>query len=147
VRLVYAPAEGIGNFGGETDNWRWPRHTGDWSFYRAYVGPDGKPAPYAKENVPYRPKHWLPVQPAGVREGDLVFVTGYPGRTQRHQTWGEVKQTTEWTFPASSRGRKSRSESSRRSARPTPSWRSRRPAACAGSTTPSPTGRARSKGW
>jgi hypothetical protein len=99
VRLVYAPAAGIGNFGGETDNWRWPRHTGDWSFYRAYVGPDGKPAPFSKDNVPYKPAHWLPVQPAGLKEGDLVFVVGYPGRTQRHQTFAEVRDTTEWSFP------------------------------------------------
>jgi hypothetical protein len=99
VRLVYAPAAGIGNFGGETDNWRWPRHTGDWSFYRAYVGKDGKPAPYSKENVPFKPQRWLKVQPAGLKAGDLVFVTGYPGRTQRHQTFSEVKETTEWSFP------------------------------------------------
>src|SRR5512136_3076570 len=99
VRLVYAPAAGIGNFGGETDNWRWPRHTGDWSFCRAYVGKDGKPADFSKENVPYKPTRWLKVQPAGIREGDLVFVVGYPGRTQRHQTYAEVKETTEWAFP------------------------------------------------
>lgn len=99
VRLVYAPAVGIGNFGGETDNWRWPRHTGDWSFCRAYVGRDGKPAPFSKENMPYKPKRFLPVQPAGVKEGDLVFVVGYPGRTQRHQTFAEVKDTTEWSSP------------------------------------------------
>ena len=99
VRLAYAPAAGIGNFGGETDNWRWPRHTGDWSFFRAYVGKDGKPAAFSKDNVPYRPAHWLPVQPAGVKEGDLVFVVGYPGRTQRHQTYAEVKETTQWSFP------------------------------------------------
>ncbi len=99
VRTVYAPAAGIGNFGGETDNWRWPRHTGDWSFFRAYVGPDGKPASFSKDNVPYRPAHWLPVQPKGVAEGDLVFVVGYPGRTQRHQTFAEVRETTEWSFP------------------------------------------------
>ncbi len=99
VRLVYAPAEGIGNFGGEADNWRWPRHTGDWSFYRAYVGPDGKPAPFAKANVPYKPKRWLAVQPAGVAEGDLVFVTGYPGRTQRLATHEEVREAVSWTFP------------------------------------------------
>jgi hypothetical protein len=104
VRLVYAPADGIGNFGGETDNWRWPRHTGDWSFYRAYVGPDGKPASFSKDNVPYRPARFLPVQPAGVKEGDLVFVTGYPGRTQRHQTYAEVKETAEWSFPRTVRG-------------------------------------------
>ncbi len=99
IRTVYAPAEGIGNFGGETDNWRWPRHTGDWSFFRAYVGKDGKPAPYSKGNVPYRPSRWLKVQPAGLKSGDLVFVAGYPGRTQRHQTYSEVKETTEWSFP------------------------------------------------
>jgi hypothetical protein len=99
VRLVYAPAEGIGVFGGETDNWRWPRHTGDWSFYRAYVGKDGQPAAYSKENVPYHPKHWLAVAAGGVKPGDLVFVVGYPGRTQRHQTYAEVKATTEWAMP------------------------------------------------
>lgn len=99
VRLVYVPAEGIGNFGGEADNWRWPRHTGDWSFYRAYVGPDGKPAPYAKGNVPYRPQRWLTVQPSGVKEGELVFVTGYPGLTRRLATYAEVKEAVEWTFP------------------------------------------------
>ncbi|NWG13562.1 MAG: S46 family peptidase [Acidobacteria bacterium] len=99
VRLVYAPAEGIGVFGGETDNWRWPRHTGDWSFLRAYVGKDGKPAAFSKDNVPYRPKHWLRVSPEGVKPDDLVFVVGYPGRTQRHQTLLEVKETAEWTLP------------------------------------------------
>jgi hypothetical protein len=99
VRLVYAPAEGIGDFGGETDNWRWPRHTGDWSFFRAYVGTDGKPAPFSQQNVPYHPSHWLPIQPAGIQAGDLVFVVGYPGRTERHQTFAEVKETTDWSFP------------------------------------------------
>ncbi len=99
VRLVYAPAEGIGVFGGETDNWRWPRHTGDWSFLRAYVGKDGKPAAYSKENVPFKPAHYLKIDPAGVKSGDLVFVVGYPGRTARHQTYAEVKETIEWTYP------------------------------------------------
>jgi hypothetical protein len=103
VRLVYAPAEGIGVFGGETDNWRWPRHTGDWSFLRAYVGRDGKPAAYSKDNVPYKPAHWLPVSATGVKPGDLVFVVGYPGRTLRHQTYGEVKEMTEWSMPRSIR--------------------------------------------
>jgi len=103
VRLVYAPAEGIGVFGGETDNWRWPRHTGDWSFLRAYVGRDGKPAAFAKENVPYKPKHWLSVSPDGTKAGDLVFVVGYPGRTMRHRTFAEIKETTEWTLPRSVR--------------------------------------------
>jgi hypothetical protein len=99
VRLVYAPAEGVGVFGGETDNWRWPRHTGDWSYLRAYVGKDGRPAPYSKDNVPFRPKHWLRVSPQGIKPGDVVFVTGYPGRTQRHQTYSEVKETTQWRMP------------------------------------------------
>ena len=103
VRLVYAPPYGVGVFGGETDNWRWPRHTGDWSFYRAYVGKDGKPAPYSKDNVPYKPKHWLKVSAKGVRPHDLVFVAGYPGRTERLQTFEEVKETTDWLFPRSIR--------------------------------------------
>lgn len=103
VRLVYSPAEGIGVFGGETDNWRWPRHTGDWSFLRAYVGKDGKPAVFSKENVPFKPKHWLKVSKEGVKPGEIVFVTGYPGRTQRHQTYADVKETTEWRMPRSIR--------------------------------------------
>ena len=103
VRLVYAPAEGIGVFGGETDNWRWPRHTGDWSFLRAYVGQDGKPATFSKDNVPYKPKHWLKVATEGIKPGDVVFVAGYPGRTQRHQTYAQVKETTEWAMPRSIR--------------------------------------------
>ena len=103
VRLVYAPAEGIGVFGGETDNWRWPRHTGDWSFLRAYVGRDGKPAAYSKDNVPYKPAHWLPVSAQGTKPGDLVFVVGYPGRTMRHRTFAEIKETTEWALPRSIR--------------------------------------------
>lgn len=103
VRLVYSPAEGISVFGGETDNWRWPRHTGDWSFLRAYVGKDGKPASFSTSNVPYKPKHWLKISTQGIKPGELVFVTGYPGRTQRHQTYSEVKETTEWSLPNSIR--------------------------------------------
>ncbi|MEO8593643.1 MAG: S46 family peptidase [Candidatus Solibacter sp.] len=99
VRLVYSPHDGIGVFGGETDNWRWPRHTGDWSFLRAYVGKDGKPAAYSKDNVPFKPKHWLKVSSEGAKPGELIFVTGYPGRTQRHQTYAEVKETTEYRMP------------------------------------------------
>ena len=86
VRLVYVPPRGIGEFGGEEDNWMWPRHTGDFSFLRAYVGPDGSQADYAPENIPFRPKRWLRIQPAGVEEEDPVFILGYPGRTYRHRT-------------------------------------------------------------
>jgi hypothetical protein len=99
VRLVYAPAAGIGNFGGEVDNWQWPRHTGDFSFYRAYVSPAGKAVAYSRENVPYKPKHWLRVSPQGANPGDLVFVAGYPGRTARLSPYCEVKQTVEWSLP------------------------------------------------
>jgi len=86
IRLVYVPPRAIGNFGGEIDNWMWPRHTGDFSFLRAYVGKDGSPADYSSENVPYQPKSHLKVAPGGVAEGDFVFILGYPGRTYRHQT-------------------------------------------------------------
>jgi hypothetical protein len=86
VRLVYVPPRSIGEFGGEDDNWVWPRHTGDFSFIRAYVGKDGKPAPYGADNVPYHPRRFLKVNPNGVNEGDFVFILGYPGRTYRHQT-------------------------------------------------------------
>jgi hypothetical protein len=99
VRLVYAPAAGIGNFGGETDNWQWPRHTGDFSFYRAYVSPDGKPAPYSKDNVPYKPKHHLKVSAKGAEPGELVFVVGYPGRTFRLNSFEEVRETVGWRLP------------------------------------------------
>jgi hypothetical protein len=101
VRLVYAPTVGIGNFGGETDNWQWPRHTGDFSFYRAWVSKEGKAVPFSKENVPYRPKHFLKVSPKGASPGDLVFVAGYPGRTFRLNPYAEVKERVDWTLPRS----------------------------------------------
>jgi len=91
VRLVYAPAEGIGNFGGDTDNWMWPRHTGDFGFYRAYVAPDGSSRPYAQDNVPYRPKSWLRIAREGLKEGDFVMVAGFPGTTDRLRTAQEVR--------------------------------------------------------
>ena len=84
VRLVYAPPRSIGEFGGEADNWIWPRHTGDFTFMRAYVAPDGSAAEYSEENVPFTPKKFLKVNPDGVDEGDFVFIFGYPGRTFRH---------------------------------------------------------------
>jgi hypothetical protein len=86
VRLVYVPPRSIGEFGGENDNWVWPRHTGDFSFLRAYVAPDGSPAEFSANNIPYHPKKFLKVNPAGVEEGDFAFVLGYPGRTFRHRT-------------------------------------------------------------
>lgn len=91
VRLVYAPALGIGNFGGDTDNWMWPRHTGDFGFYRAYVGPDGTSRPFAKDNVPYKPKSWLKIAQDGVKDGDFVMVAGFPGITNRLRTADEVR--------------------------------------------------------
>jgi hypothetical protein len=91
VRLVYAPALGIGNFGGETDNWVWPRHTGDFGFYRAYVGRDGTSKPYAKDNVPYRPRNWLKPARQGLKDGDFVMVAGFPGVTNRLRTAEEVR--------------------------------------------------------
>jgi hypothetical protein len=86
VRLVYAPPRSIGNFGGETDNWMWPRHTGDFSIMRAYVAPNGSPADFSAENIPYTPKKVIKVAPEGVNEEDFVFILGYPGRTYRHRT-------------------------------------------------------------
>jgi hypothetical protein len=86
VRLVFAPPASVGNFGGEADNWEWPRHTGDFSFMRAYTAPDGSSATWSAQNIPYRPKRFLRVQSAGVDEGDAVFLLGYPGRTARHRT-------------------------------------------------------------
>jgi len=99
VRLVYAPPRSVGNYGDDVDNWMWPRHTGDFSFYRAYVGPDGRPADFSPDNVPYRPGHWLRVAPGGVREGDFVMVAGYPGRTSRHRLAHEVEDVIRWSYP------------------------------------------------
>ena len=85
VRLVYVPPRSIGEFGGESDNWVWPRHNGDFSFVRAYVAPDGSSAKYSEENIAYQPKKFLEVNPNGVNEEDFVFILGYPGRTFKHQ--------------------------------------------------------------
>jgi hypothetical protein len=99
VRLVYVPHRAVGNYGGEIDNWEWPRHTGDFSFYRAYVGKDGKPAEYSPDNVPFKPQHWLKVTTAGLKPGDFVMVTGYPGHTSRTNTASEVHHDVEWHLP------------------------------------------------
>ena len=82
VRLVHAPPAGVGKFGGDTDNWMWPRHTGDYGFYRAYVSKDGKAADFSKDNVPYVPKHHLKIAKEGVKEGDFIMVAGLPGPHQ-----------------------------------------------------------------
>ncbi|WP_323139807.1 S46 family peptidase [Massilia phyllosphaerae] len=100
VRLVHAPPSGVGKFGGDTDNWMWPRHTGDYGFYRAYVSRDGKAADFSKDNVPYQPKHVLKIAKEGVKEGDFIMALGYPGRTNRHRLPSEVAFTFDWNYPA-----------------------------------------------
>jgi len=86
VRLVGAPPESIGAFGGEEDNWTWPRHNADFSLFRVYMSPDGKPAEYSKKNIPYKPKHFLPVSLKGVKKDDFTLVMGYPNMTDRFVT-------------------------------------------------------------
>lgn len=103
VRLAYAPPGSVGKFGGDIDNWMWPRHTGDFAFYRAYVGKDGKPAAYSKDNVPYRPKHWLTFADKPLGEGDFVMVAGYPGSTNRYALAAEFDNTAAWTYPTIAR--------------------------------------------
>ncbi|MCL7714440.1 S46 family peptidase [Stenotrophomonas mori] len=100
VRLAYAPPGSVGKFGGDVDNWMWPRHTGDFAFYRAYVGKDGKPAAFAADNVPYQPRHWLKLADQPLGEGDFVMVAGYPGRTDRYALASEFENTANWTYPA-----------------------------------------------
>lgn len=99
VRLVYVPNRQIGEFGGETDNWVWPRHTGDFSFMRAYVSKDGKPAKYSKDNVPYSPKKFLKVNASGTKEEDFVFILGYPGRTFRHRPSEFIEYQQKFVLP------------------------------------------------
>ena len=97
VRLVGAPAQSMGKFGGDTDNWSWPRHTADFCMMRIYTGPDGEPAPYNTSNVPLKPKHHLPVSAKGVQDGDFAMIMGFPGRTSRYLTVSEVKERMEST--------------------------------------------------
>jgi hypothetical protein len=99
LRLVYAPPAGIGNYGGEIDNWRWPRHAGDFSFYRAYVGKDGQPADFSQDNQAYHPAHFLKIATKPLEEGSLVMVAGYPGRTYQLKLKPEVDEAVEWTYP------------------------------------------------
>ena len=91
VRFVGTPPESIGKFGGDTDNWEWPRHTGDFSVFRVYMAADGKAAEYSKDNVPYKPKQFLPVSIKGVKDGDYAMIYGYPGSTNRYETSFGIK--------------------------------------------------------
>ena len=93
IRLVGTPPKSIGKFGGDTDNWMWPRHTGDFSMFRVYCGPDGKPASYSEDNVPYHPKYHLPVSLKGYEKGDFAMVMGYPGSTNRYKSSFGVNYT------------------------------------------------------
>ncbi|MBL8730710.1 MAG: S46 family peptidase [Planctomycetes bacterium] len=99
VRLVYAPPRAIGEFGGEVDNWEWPRHTGDFTFFRAYVAPDGSVRDYDQDNVPYVPEHSLTVSTEGVAAGDLAIIMGYPGRTQRYESSRAVAMQQGYVYP------------------------------------------------
>ena len=100
IRLVGAPPSSIGKFGSDTDNWVWPRHTGDFSMFRIYAGKDNKPAEYSKDNVPYTPKHFLPVSLDGISEGDFTMVFGFPGRTQEYLPSFAVEQIVNTLNPA-----------------------------------------------
>ncbi|MEO0060253.1 MAG: hypothetical protein RLZZ312_1900 [Bacteroidota bacterium] len=100
VRLVGTPPENLGKFGGDTDNWEWPRHTADFSMFRIYADKNGNPADYSKENVPLTPKHYLPVNLGGVKENDFAMILGYPGRTNRWMPAGGIEQNVKFTYPA-----------------------------------------------
>jgi len=100
IRLVGAPPESIGKFGGDTDNWEWPRHTGDFSVFRVYANKDGKPADYAADNVPLKPKHFLPVSIKGIKENDYAMIFGYPGGTNRYESSEGVKLKIEVENPS-----------------------------------------------
>lgn len=100
IRLVGAPPSAIGKFGGDTDNWMWPRHTGDFSILRIYSAPDGSPAEYSKENVPFKPKHFLKISPNGVQPNDFTMIWGYPGSTDRYRTSDGIRVTLEEINPA-----------------------------------------------
>ena len=100
VRLVGTPPESVGKFGGDTDNWEWPRQTGDFSMFRVYADKDGNPAEYSKDNVPLQPKHYLPVSIKGIKENDFAMILGYPGRTNRWMPAGGIEQNIKYAYPA-----------------------------------------------
>ncbi|QIK82119.1 S46 family peptidase [Lysobacter sp. HDW10] len=99
IRLVYAPPESIGNYGDEVDNFMWPRHSGDFTVLRAYVGKDGKPAAYSKDNVPYSPPAFLQISTTPIKDGDYAMLAGYPGTTYRNRTAGEFADQMRWQLP------------------------------------------------
>ncbi len=99
VRLVYAPPESVGGFGGDIDNYEYPRHSGDFTFLRAYVGKNGKPASYSEDNIPYSPKSYLKINADGVKAGDGIFVAGYPGATSRYNLTSELQFASDWIYP------------------------------------------------
>ncbi len=99
VRLVGAPPESIGKYGGDTDNWEWPRHTGDFSMFRVYTAPDGLPADYSPDNIPLKSKHYLPVSLKGYEKDDFAMVLGFPGSTDRYLTSWEINELLEITHP------------------------------------------------
>ena len=100
VRLVGTPPESLGKFGGDTDNWEWPRHTADFSMFRIYADANGNPADYSANNVPLKPKHHLPVNLSGVKENDFAMILGYPGRTNRWMPAGGIEQNVKFAYPA-----------------------------------------------
>lgn len=100
VRLVGTPPNSIGKFGGDTDNWEWPRHTGDFSMFRVYADANGNPADFSTTNVPLHPKHHLPINLNGVKEGDFAMIMGYPGRTNRWLPAGGIDQNVKYAYPA-----------------------------------------------
>jgi hypothetical protein len=108
VRLVGTPPNAIGKFGGDTDNWMWPRHTGDFALFRVYTGPDGEPADPAPENIPYKPAHYFPVSLQGVEEGDIAMVMGYPGSTDRYLSSHGVKLALDISQPSTVKLRRAR---------------------------------------
>ena len=101
IRIVYAPPKSIGFYGGDPDNFEWTRHCGDFTFMRAYVGPDGKSADYSPNNVPFKPKRFLTVSAAGVKENDLTMIIGYPGGTNRYRESYSVAYNQDVNLPFS----------------------------------------------
>jgi hypothetical protein len=99
IRLVGAPPSAVGKYGGDTDNWMWPRHTGDFSMFRIYTAPDGSPAKYSKDNIPLKPKHYFPISLKGIKKGDFAMIWGYPGGTDRYLSSEGVKVLLNETAP------------------------------------------------